>query len=524
MATPRHIPADHLHITEFASRTYFDKLNQENKSNTTHETQTSQPGPSIAQSEFILPLRQQKAFDASEAAHPEAPKKKKAFRFWSSKHAASSIVGSDPSLSQVSADGSRTSLPFDQLFIALPVELQVEIVASLPLSDILNLRSASRAWHSMITLNEVPIARYHLENNTPAYAKRLYPLPDGAKPNLHHLCGIWHRLHVAAKLAYFICERVTKEIFLRVTEIERREFAPSWERMRRRLIPLIFTIFHFFETYRERHLQYLIDNKGVGLRHTPYTLNPIEVEVMNMYDDRTLLHVHQVFPLVVSSFCRRLRPPSYAGRVERTVRGYLREKPADEVHVAALIVGGLRQVEKFWEVKGYNTRRTVVDNWYKSVSQPTAPEPTISSKTKRSLMGLGRKKSMAAIPKDNKPSEGSSAATRGSIDSGYGNVNNPIFTTSLAEGMPMATLPWEHLQMLVPDLPPLQQMWLHTAEALILDRKIVQRPAEIKRNAQMMLELISEGGMAEEDQWWYGQGGSDSIRPPLESIEDDPLE
>ncbi len=78
-----------------------------------------------------------------------------------------------------------------------------------------------------------------------------------------------------------------------------------------------------------------------------------------MYDDRTLLQVHQVFPLVVASFCRRLRPPSYVGRVERSIRGYLREKPPDEVHVAALCVGGLRQVERFWEIKGYNTRRGV---------------------------------------------------------------------------------------------------------------------------------------------------------------------
>lgn len=521
MATPRHVPVDHLRVTEFASRTYFDKLNQEAKANTAHQPATPQPGPSIAPSEFILPLRQSKTSEASEPAHAEAPKKKKVFKFWASKHAAPSAVDLSGILSQATLDGSRpSSLAFDQLFVALPVELQVEIVASLPLSDILNLRLASRAWHNMITLNEVPIARFHLETNTPAYAKRLYPLPDGEKPNLHHVCGIWHRLHVAAKLAYFICERATKEIFLRVTEIERRQFAPSWERMRRRLIPLIFTIFHFFETYRKRHLQYLMDNHGMGLRNTPYTLNPIELEIMNMYDDRTLLHVHQVFPLVVSSFCRRLRPPSYAGRVERTVRGYLREKPADEVHVAALIVGGLRQVEKFWEVKGYNTRRTAVDNWYKGVTQEPTAETPAPSKPKRGLMGLGRKKSMAVLP----CSEGFAANGRASVDSGHGNRNSSIYTTSLAGSMPMAPLPWEHLRMLVPDLPPLQQMWLSTAEALILERKIVQRPVDIKRNAQMMLELISEGGMAEEDEWWYGQGGSDSIKPPPEAIEDDPLE
>ncbi|MDA4133440.1 MAG: hypothetical protein OK454_10010, partial [Thaumarchaeota archaeon] len=168
------------------------------------------------------------------------------------------------------------------------------------------------------------------------------------------------------------------------------EFAPQRERMRRRLIPLLFTIFHFFETYRDLHIRYLAEHDGRGLRQTPYTLNPIEVAIMSMYDDKTLLSVHQVFPLVVSAFLRRLRPPSYAGRVERSLRGYLREKPPDEVHVATLCIGGLRQVERFWEIKGYNSRRAAVDIWYGSITgEPAEPQ----ARQRRGLMGLGRRRS-----------------------------------------------------------------------------------------------------------------------------------
>ncbi|ERS98019.1 hypothetical protein HMPREF1624_06192 [Sporothrix schenckii ATCC 58251] len=74
------------------------------------------------------------------------------------------------------------------------------------------------------------------------------------------------------------------------------------------------------------------------------------------------------------------------------------------------------------------------------------------------------------------------------------------------------------------DLPVLQQLWLVTAEALILERKIVEKQSDIRRNAQVMLELIREDGFAEEDEWWYGQGAHDSIRPPLDSIEEDMTE
>lgn len=419
------------------------------------------------------------------------------------------------------------SSSFGVQFYNLPTELQVQIIASMPLADILQLRLSSRNMHAMVSANESPIVRYHLQHNVPAYAKRLYP-PDYSKLDFRYLCGIWHRLHVAAKLSSFICQWVTKEIFLRTTEAHKLEFAPQNERMRRRLIPRLFTIFHFFETYRARHLQYIIDHNGKGLQLTPYTINPIEAEIMSMYDGRTLLQVHEVFPLVISSFCRRLRPPSYVGRIEKSLRGYMKDKPADEVHVATLCIGGLRQVERFWEIKGYNIRRNAVDVWYSSVTKDLA-EPT--TKPRRALMGLGRKMSSLAIRDDSMPDAAShnskaivdgANTERGSMDdAAWERCNNLVFNTSLADGMPMELLPKDKLRLLLSDLPVLQQLWLVTAEALILQRKIVERPADIRRNAQVLLELIQEDGLAEEDEWWYGRGAHDSIRPPLDSIEED---
>jgi hypothetical protein len=412
-----------------------------------------------------------------------------------------------------------SSVPFDQSFLSLPNELQIQILASLPLNDLLNLRLVSNSWHALITMNEVPLVRYHVDQHIPAYALRLYPISDPSAITFHYLCGLWHRLHVAAKLSFLMCESITKDIFLRRTEQQRQEFAPQRERMRRRLIPLLFTVFHFFEMYRKLHLQHIIEHDGHGLLREPYTLNPIEVQIMNMYDDQALLRVHQVFPLVISSFCRRLRPPSYAGRVERSLRGYLKEKPPDEVHVAILCIGGLRQVERFWEIKGYNGRRGAVDNWYSSLSREA---PELPTKPRRGLMGLGRKKSSVTL-KDTARSHDTSVTNRcGTVHNG--DAGGLVFNTSLAAGMPMGQLGCDSIRNLLSDLPSLQQIWLTTAEALILDRNIVERTQDIKRNAQVMLELIREDGFDEEDEWWYGRGSPDSVRPPLEAIEEDIIE
>ncbi|KAL2128505.1 hypothetical protein VTI74DRAFT_9091 [Chaetomium olivicolor] len=514
-----------LHVTEFGSDRYLEKLNQ-SQSNVTTSTA---PAGGHSHSQFILPIRGSNLLEseaASAKANDQRRSEKRGFGFLRNKFhgkgavaAASSLDYSDPRPSSTHSTTAKRSLPFDQLFAALPNELQVEIISSLPLSDILNLRLTSRLFHALVSLNETPITRYHLEHHVPAYARRLYPPPAGITLNFHYLCGIWHRLHVAAKMSYLICEWASKELFCRNTEEKQREFAPQRERMRRRLIPRLFTIFHFFETYRKLHLQYLAENDGKGLNTAPQSPNPIETEILNMYDDRTLLRVHEVFPLVMASFDRRLRPPSYVGRVERSLRGYLREKPPEEVHVAILCLGGMRQVEKIWEVKGYNSRRAAVDNWYASVTREAAPEP--DTKKRRGVLGLKRKKS--SLKSTTNDSTMSRIPTNSSAAQGK-QPESLVFCTSLAAGMPMGPLSKHEAKLLLSDLPGLRQIWCETAEAMILERKIVERPQDIRRNTQMLTDLIREDALEDEDQWLYGTFVHDSVRPNLDAIEEDPLE
>ncbi|KXX75434.1 hypothetical protein MMYC01_208859 [Madurella mycetomatis] len=513
-----------LHMTEFGSDRYLEKFHQAQAQGNTPPAGAH--ATTFPQSQFILPLRGSSISEPEESPIKQGDQKrseKRGFGFLRNKFhvksSAAQAASSEPCERRPST--ARRSLPFDQLFAALPNELQVEIIASLPLSDVLNLRLASRSLHTLVSLNEAPITRYHLDHHVPAYAKRLYPAPEGVPLNFHYLCGIWHRLHVAAKLSYLMCEWISKELFLRNTEEKKREFAPQRERMRRRLIPVLFTVFHFFETYRKLHLKYLAEHDGYGLLRTPYTANPIETEILNMYDDRTLLRVHELFPLVISSFCRRLRPPSYVGRVERSLRGYLREKPPDEVHVAILCIGGLREVERIWEVKGYNARRATVDNWYGSLTRDlTEPEP----RKKRGMLGLKRKKSSVTMGRTN-TNDTMSSRNSSSTNVSQGKLpESLVFLTSLAAGMPMGPLGKEEAKLLVPDLPVLQKIWMETAEAMILDRKIVERPSDIRRNAQIFTELIREDCLDDEDQWLYGTVAPESVRPNLDAIEEDPLE
>ncbi|KAI6779049.1 uncharacterized protein J7T54_008267 [Emericellopsis cladophorae] len=286
------------------------------------------------------------------------------------------------------------------------------------------------------------------------------------------------------------------------------------------------------ESRRQRlHLKY-VQEHGHGLKMGAHTFNPIEKEIMDMYDDETLLRVHEVFPLVISSFCRRLRPPTYVGRVERSLRGYVREKPSDDVHSAILCIGGLREVERLWEIKGYNKRRTAVDTWFCSLTKdalssehPASPEQPV--KTRRGL--FGRKKSTSGESREgtrehHRSSFSSLHRTRsatGSIDNGWTFDSNWIFNTSLSAGVPMGSLSREQAQTILDDLPVLQSIWLPTAEAIILQRKVVNRTQDIRRNQQVMLDLIREEGLDSMDEWCYGSKLHDSVKPPPTTAGDD---
>ena len=401
-----------------------------------------------------------------------------------------------------------------------------------------------------MTLNENPIARYHIAHSLPQYSLRLYPVPDAQFINLHYICSIWHRLHVATKLSTMIARQAVKEIFLRTTETQLREFEPQHKRMRQRLMPIIFTIFHFFETYRELHVRYLVEN-GTPLNKQAFVLNPIECQIMAMYDDQTLLKVHQAWTLVISSFSRRLRPPSYVGKIERSIKGYLKDRPPDEVYTTILAIGGLRQAQRFWETKGYNARRSAVDTWYTLVTpihiEPMPKPkssfmshfgrkktvPAVEATSSSSITRFGRKKSVSAV----ETAEATDSLTIRSFGrqeeaavsealEGIGHdatrcnewfcvkpscqaarrrhsTDNLVFHSSLAAGPPMSPLSRQHLQLILPDLQHLSNIWIHTAEALLLERKIVERWQDIKKNTQVLLELIKDDG-SDGDTWSSG--------------------
>ena len=81
----------------------------------------------------------------------------------------------------------------------------------------------------------------------------------------------------------------------------------------------------------------------------------------------------------------------------------------------------------------------------------------------------------------------------------------------------MSPLSRQQLGLLLPDLQHLSNIWIHTAEALIIERKIVEAPKDIKKITQVLLELIKDDGTDGIDEW--SSGNPRAVRmEPLERV------
>ncbi|KAH8752094.1 hypothetical protein BGZ57DRAFT_912926 [Hyaloscypha finlandica] len=524
---------DPLRVVEFASEEYFGKLKQATPSNS--EGNKASPSLPTSKPTMIRSIpngcpttgksgerstrgaRKQKSTTQSKLAHPVAGSLPHFTRLETRLLAANKDPkGKGKEKNDAGRRNKAKMLPFEEHFFALPSDLQVHVVAYLCVPDILNLRLTSKNWHDFVSVNETPISRAFLEcNPVPRFAIELYPLPASPDLNLHYIRGLWHRLSVTSELSALMTDWITTDIFLRKDKVQQSEFLSQQARIRRRLIPLLFTIFHFFETYRHLHLKHLLENDH-ELLPEGWKFSPVDRKIMIMYDDETLLQVHQIFPFLLAYLDRKLRPPSFLAPLERFVRGYARGSFPDHVHVGILCIGGLRKVTRFTEIENYDARRTAVANWYASISQELIGS---ISQSRRWTKYLGQKQSKQASSNATVEDMGNAASTSEDIqhlssrrnngdevgaNSDSNQNNNPKTLTA----MPMSPLSVEHARLLIPDLPALEQIWVPTAEALLLARQVVERKQDIKRYGQSMHELILEKFTAA-DELFYGRTAED---------------
>ena len=229
----------------------------------------------------------------------------------------------------------------------------------------MNLRCASRDCCNMVTRHGADLFRHftrdgELEKIASIYRSAVVP---AIEPSFHHLCGLRHRAIIADKLALFLvthrmCEKARvqpvvllqdprKIVILRLAAIGLR--------------PYFFILYHFFECFRAI-LVYSSKCKGAwGDKRAQSTILSIESWLLDHYTPEAGSRALRLWREVLRLVYRKLRPATYATKVERTFRGWS-HPAASETEIRDLLVfGGLEALYRVVSIKGYASRMKAFD-------------------------------------------------------------------------------------------------------------------------------------------------------------------
>ncbi|KAI9680803.1 MAG: hypothetical protein M1817_004243 [Caeruleum heppii] len=378
-------------------------------------------------------------------------------RAWSSK---TTVVAVEPT-----QEGNHTaSAEVKSIILTLPVELILQITTHLDLADIVSLRTASRLTRSLITANEAQITRQLARQLLPSYALDLYPLSTPQTLDFHYLSRQFHRLLISSRLASHLADFVTIEILRRTSTRSRRSFQHKHEGMRRRMTPMIFTLVHHFETFRAAYLQSLsadIETDANGENDASRVV-VLEIRQMAQYDADVLRNALQLYTFLFPAFQRHLRPPTYAGRLERSLRGWSRAGPPAEAFSALFTIGGIREAERIWSIRVYERRRKALDDWLDNLTKPETED------------------------KDKMPD---------GIPDGTG-----LYPSRLIAGqhLPMPPLSHKDAALLLRHLPDARYSFTHSACMVLHQKGAITSLADIKCSSQFINELLEDEDSGDE--------------------------
>ncbi|OCK90907.1 uncharacterized protein K441DRAFT_689152 [Cenococcum geophilum 1.58] len=265
-----------------------------------------------------------------------------------------------------SEDGEESTLLFD-LFFHLPNELHIQILCELSISDILALRITSRFFNNLVLSCQSALVRFWVKYRLGSLHTSLYPAPPPNHANIHYLLAMRRRHIASIRLTRQLANYVLKDT-LRYTSARQRKM---WNSVYDKMIPLVFAVGYFLDEHRrvilERDLK--IGKKGAGYDFQPGpAITKEEKKIIERYDPRLRLPYFYMYSFILQVLTRKLRPPTYAGSVERFVRGW-NTAPATSDEIAfALVLGGVDQVAKLLACKKYYERRRVLDEFIKGLS------------------------------------------------------------------------------------------------------------------------------------------------------------
>ncbi|KAL1303208.1 hypothetical protein AAFC00_006628 [Neodothiora populina] len=286
--------------------------------------------------------------------------------------------------------------------LSLPTEIQIQILQYCSFDDLCALRATSREVNQFVTGPYSSVSRYWISSKLhPVH--RLYPVPP-AGDLWTYLTAQMHRWNVARHLAEMIAYHIQYRTLLLVqrqssspilsasilaalllpgayagqtnyhSAMKQVRFQPVALRLRRKMTPLLFTLSHYLSSCQQNLQSSQI---AFYLSGEPTTFwNGIEApERYTAYTRDQLFSTHYCWLFLDWMFKSLLSRPSYAGAIERTMRGWT-STPLDAPSLTQVLVhGNLSAIKTLMRLKDYGERK----KWARNFLRTLDPEQSLQT-------------------------------------------------------------------------------------------------------------------------------------------------
>ncbi|KAI9886651.1 MAG: hypothetical protein M1823_001565 [Watsoniomyces obsoletus] len=383
--------------------------------------------------------------------------------------------------------------PGDPALYRLPPEVLLDIICELPYRDLVSLRQTSRVLYALIDANERQCVRHQLRRHVPVHITQIYIPPAREDYTLDFLAGLAHRQRVCGRLASMLADDVTRFYFMRTSAVGLKRFRTRTDKMRERMVPSLLVLYHYFETLRALFVSRLAGPVGgffagdllLGDRRTAW-----EQEVLQDYDSTTLLQISLVWNVLYDSFVRYFRPPSYAGRLERSLLGFRRRPPPEQSLAIVFLIGGLDQVERLWRIKRYDQRIKALDEWLDDM-QPSSSGTRTNSVSERAIDGSPSPP--LSLPQQQQQQQQQPQHRQHQYQQFQYQVHPD--QQSRKRGRPMPPLSPEELEQVMRNLPSLRGLCSLPIVGELRHRGVIRTSAELPDTSQFLIELIRLDGV-----------------------------
>jgi hypothetical protein len=269
---------------------------------------------------------------------------------------------------------------FIQNVLALPLEIQILILRDVEISDLLSLRLSSRNLHYLVESCSSALVRWYIRTKLSRLETNLYPVPPPHQATFRYLLDIEHRIKISRGLATILSDFYAWNVF-RYNRKRKRTRTPELDRLWRDIFcamaPLIFTLNHFFESYRQMILERAMTNWRPKDCFQIFTGGPTvwddQVSILMQYQPELMLDCYHVYGFALQVLDWQLHPTRFE-KAMRNLQGLKATICATPDIEILLMLGGMQKLYHVLKQRTYGRRRDALDHFISSIKPSQNPE------------------------------------------------------------------------------------------------------------------------------------------------------